>query len=259
MFIYSDNLNYYLTTMKRTPTMSTYLLGWAIHDFNYCHLSNLTSFGMWLRQPMMGKGELALKEGKLIYSKLESWMDVKNPIRKLEHVAVPDFNFHAMENWGMITFRESVVLLDNHVIPTKSIHEGLGTMAHEYAHTWFGNLVTPKFWNVAWLKEGFATYFSYFGRSLVYPDLRFMDLFVVENLHQVFQDDAADHNRTMNGKNSGGANDALGFLDFCAYKKGAAIVRMIKNIMGEELFKQALKSYLTNRLVICIFLLHIFV
>ncbi|XP_034941475.1 uncharacterized protein [Chelonus insularis] len=238
--------NYVITSMKTTPKMSTYLFGWAIHDFDYFYLLNLTMVGMWTRKTMKEESCIALQEGWLIYKALKAWLNIENPIEKMEHIAVTNFYFNAMENWGMITFRESAVLYNKNITPTKSIHNGLSTMGHEYAHTWFGNLVTPEFWNVGWLKEGFATYFSYFGRSLVHPESRMIDLFIIENVQEALDDDAQDHNRTMNGRNPAEVQNTLGYADFVTYKKGASIIRMIEQIMGERLFQAALQSYLNN-------------
>ncbi|XP_057331613.1 aminopeptidase N-like isoform X2 [Microplitis mediator] len=206
----TNSSNYIITSMKKTPKMSTYLVGWSIHDFNYQQLVNSTNFSLWTRKTMTGKGSLALKEGRLIYSTLESYLSIENPINKIDHIAISDFHFSAMENWGMITFRESAILFDKKTTPTNVIHAGLNTMGHEYAHTWFGNLVTPEFWNVVWLKEA--------------------------------------HNRTMNGKDNGEADTIMGYADFNAYQKGSSIVRMINHLMGSTAFTEAIKSFLKANL-----------
>lgn len=207
--------------MKKTPKMSTYLIGWSVHDCNYHESVDLPGFGLWARETMVEKGSLALQKGRLIYLALESYLNIENPIKKIDHVAISDFHFGAMENWGMITFRESRIIFNEKTTPIDVIHSGLTTMGHEYAHTWFGNLVTPEFWNFAWLKEGFATYFSYIARSIINPDDRMMDLFVVENLQSALFSDSTAHNRTMNGRGDGEADNIMGYADFNAYQKGA--------------------------------------
>lgn len=200
--------------------MSTYLVGWSVHDLRYANPSNSSMFGMWTRESMRGHGTLALNEGAKIYEALNKWINVENPVNKIEEIAVPDFYFTAMENWGMITFRESAVLWEEGVTPTRSIHNGLNTISHEYGHTWFGNIVTPKFWNVAWLKEGFATFFGHYGVGLVHEDWKMMDLFGVEVLQAALLEDSFEHNRTMNGKGVGSPKSIRASMDFVAYKKG---------------------------------------
>ena len=175
---------------------------------------------------MNHRGSIALSQGRSIYSFLNDWLLVDNPIPKMDQIAVPDFNFHAMENWGMITYRESVVLYDDGLTPTRNMLDGFTTMAHEYAHTWFGNLVTPTFWDVAWLKEGFASYFQYFAVSMVRPTWRMMDKFVVDTLQPAMLLDSANHDRVMNGRNVGSPGSIMAVLDFVSYKKGANFVQV---------------------------------
>lgn len=200
--------------------MSTYLVGWAVHDFIPEISISSPSFKIWTRRSMTRRGSTALNQGQSIYSFLNHWLRVHNPIPKMDQVAVPDFNFNAMENWGMITYREPVVLYEDDVTPTRNMFDGFTTMAHEYAHTWFGNLVTPLFWDVAWLKEGFASYFQYFALASVKPSWRVMDKFVVNMLQPTLLLDAANHTRVMNGKNVGSASSIMGVMDFVSYKKG---------------------------------------
>lgn len=120
----------------------------------------------------------------------------------------------------MVTFRESGILWESGVTPTIKIRNGLSTVAHEYAHTWFGNLVTPKFWNVAWLKEGFATFFGHYVLDILHDDWKMMDLFVVDVLQQALMHDSVQHNRTMNGKAVGSPESIPACMDFVTYKKG---------------------------------------
>lgn len=172
---------------------------------------------------MKFRGSMALNRGQAVYVALQTWLSVKSPLEKVDHFAIPDFNFNAMENWGLITYRESVVLHDDGT-PTKKTVDGLSTMAHEYAHSWFGNLVTPEFWDVVWLKEGFATYFQYFGVSLAEPDLRMMNVFVVDCLQPTLLADSDNHTRTLNGREVGSRDSIMATLDFVSYKKGICYI-----------------------------------
>ncbi|KAI4503282.1 hypothetical protein M0802_001504 [Mischocyttarus mexicanus] len=205
---------YRITTFVTTPRMSTYLVGWSVHDYFVEYSKFSKDFKIWTRDSMQYNGTIALNQGWLIYSALLDWMNVQNPIKKMDQFAIADFNFNAMENWGMITYRESVVLFQNGTIPMRIIVNGFTTMAHEYTHTWFGNLVTPEFWDVAWLKEGFASYFQYFGLSLVEPTWKMMDLFVVDYVQPTLLLDSMNQDRSMNGKNVGSPNSIMAMLDF---------------------------------------------
>lgn len=209
-----------MTTFRRTPRVSTYLVGWTVHNFVLERSGISENFQMWTRDSMKFRGSMALNRGRLVYSALQTWLAVKSPLEKVDQFAIPDFNFNAMENWGLITYRESVVLHENNTTPTRKILNGLTTMAHEYAHSWFGNLVTPRFWDVVWLKEGFATYFQYFGVSLAEPDLRMMDVFVIDCLQPTLLADSDNHSRTLNGREVGSPSSIMAALDFVSYKKG---------------------------------------
>ena len=200
--------------------MSTYLLGWAIHDFERIN-STVKEFGMWVRgNSTYFKNSPILNEGLKVYSELEKWMPLKNPVKKFDHFAVPDFYFSAMENWGFITFRESVGRINFNEISFNNLYNNLVTIGHEYTHTWFGNLVTPEFWSYAWLKEGFSTYFSYQVLSHLYKEWNIMDLFIVDNLQTSLLSDSYDHNRTMNGHNVDDPKSTINAMDFVTYKKG---------------------------------------
>ncbi|XP_012148083.2 aminopeptidase N [Megachile rotundata] len=236
----------YVTTFSPTPKMSTYLVGWAIHDFVQETSAFSDNLSIWTRKAMRRHGTTSLYQGSSLYMFLTKYLKVPNPVPKMEQIALNDFNFNAMENWGMITYRESVLLYEGGVTPTKKMVDGFTTMAHEYAHTWFGNLVTPRFWDVAWLKEGFASYFQYFALSRVQPTWGMMDKFVVDILQPTLLLDAENHTRSMDGKDVGSPSSIMGVLDFVSYKKGASVIRMLSHVMGEPAFQDGLQNYLKN-------------
>nr|XP_012230590.1 PREDICTED: thyrotropin-releasing hormone-degrading ectoenzyme-like [Linepithema humile] len=238
------NNTYYVTTFRRTPRVSTYLVGWTLHNFVPERSRISENFQMWTRDSMKFRGSMALNRGRAVYSALQTWLSVESPLEKVDQFAIPDFNFNAMENWGLITYRESVVLHENDTTPTRIVLNGLTTMAHEYAHSWFGNLVTPRFWDIVWLKEGFATYFQYFGVSLTEPDLRMMDVFVIDCLQPTLLADSDNHSRTLNGREVGSPGSIMAALDFVSYKKGASIIRMANHMIGSAAFQLGLQNYL---------------
>lgn len=105
-------------------------------------------------------------------------------------IAIPDFSAGAMENWGLITYREALLLYDPNV--TSSSHKSsiASVIAHELAHQWFGNLVTMKWWTDLWLNEGFATYMASLAVHHQFPEWNSFEESVASNLLAVFQLDA---------------------------------------------------------------------
>lgn len=144
--------------------MSTYLVAFIVSDLQkYLTKEKDPTFAVWCRQDAIGQTHLAADLGPKLLRYYERLFEIKFPLQKIDMVAVPDFGFNAMENWGLITFRETALLFDP-VVSTIDDHRSIAmVMAHEITHQWFGNLVTPKWWDDLWLKEGFATYFEYLG------------------------------------------------------------------------------------------------
>ncbi len=115
-------------------------------------------------------------------------------------IAIPDFDAGAMENWGLITYRESA-LLYNPEVPSQSVKQRVGAIiSHELAHQWFGNLVTMRWWGDLWLNEGFASYMEYLGLDAAEPDMGVMDQFVTNDLQRAMRADARETTRPVGEK-----------------------------------------------------------
>ncbi|XP_018046806.1 PREDICTED: aminopeptidase N-like [Atta colombica] len=123
----------YYITFRRTPRMSTYLVGWAVHNFV---AGTITNFGRFqdVDKRLKFHGSMALNRGWAVYSTLQTWLIIESPLVKVDQFAIPDFNFNAMENWNLITYRESVVLHEDET-PRRKVVNGLSVMVHEYAHS----------------------------------------------------------------------------------------------------------------------------
>lgn len=119
-------------------------------------------------------------------------------------------------------------------------------LAHELAHQWFGNLVTPSWWSDLWLNEGFANYVEYLGVNSVEPTWQFLDQFVVIELHNVMELDslASSHPVSVKVDNPAQIND---IFDRISYAKGASIIRMMDHFLTREAFREGLHNYLNNK------------
>ena len=173
--------------------------------------------------------------------KLEEYYNVPYPFPKLDHAETPTFKYGAMENWGLAIYLEKYFL---HNAKTSQIIEQriVSIITHEIAHMWFGNLVTPKWWDDLWLNEGFARYMEHIGTSLVRPKWDMYDQ-LVNLILGVIHADAAPKVRAISiDANTPEEIDAM--VDpTITYGKGSAIVRMINYILGEKTFNRALTAY----------------
>jgi aminopeptidase N/puromycin-sensitive aminopeptidase len=228
-----------------TPRMSTYLLAWLVGDFK-CSKGKVD--GVAIRAcatPDKGKlTRFALDAAKQTLKDYDEYFGIKYPLAKLDLVAIPDFEAGAMENFGCITFRETMLLVDkkNGVLGAKK--EVAETVAHEMAHQWFGDLVTPAWWDNLWLNEGFATWMENKEAARQHPTWRFE------------QDAATAQDRTMNA-DAGRTTRAIRaqaetpsqigeMFDGIAYGKAGAVIGMVENYVGEEAFRRGVHEYLAE-------------
>lgn len=159
--------------------------------------------------------------------------------------AIPDFVSGAMENWGLITYREARLLYDKKTSSSVDQEGVVQVIAHEFAHMWFGNLVTMAWWNDLWLNEGFASYMQYKSADAILPDWGVMDRFLVETLHGVFITDAklSSHPIVQTVNNP---DEITAIFDVITYSKGASVLRMLDNFIGSEIFLAGVTTYLNE-------------
>ncbi|KAJ5728773.1 uncharacterized protein N7483_003281 [Penicillium malachiteum] len=163
------------TTFKKTPLMSTYLVAIAIGRFDSIQSRENTRVPIKLYAPLglASQGEFALDIAAKGLRFFEKTFSCDYPLPKLDLVAIPNFEIKAMENWGLIVYRSSDLLVDTEVTGKRKIAE---ITLHEVAHQWFGNLVTIRSWDSLWLKEGFANWMSWFATHHFFPEWSFDDI-----------------------------------------------------------------------------------
>eukprot|EP00057_Strongylocentrotus_purpuratus_P017247 XP_011671721.1 PREDICTED: aminopeptidase N [Strongylocentrotus purpuratus] len=156
-------------------------------------------------------------------------------------IAIPDFAAGAMENWGLITYRESALLYTPGVSSSSNKQRVCAIVAHELAHQWFGNLVTLEWWDDTWLNEGFASYVEYLGTADAEPDWGMTDQFVSADLQTALDADALITSRPII-VDVETPDDINQQFDTISYNKGASILRMLQNFLGEETFRKGLAA-----------------
>jgi puromycin-sensitive aminopeptidase len=164
------------------------------------------------------------------------------PERKLDQAAIPDFAQGAMENTGLVTYRETLLLLDPALASYVEQLDVAETIAHELAHMWFGDLVTMRWWNGIWLNEAFATFMSYLCVDAMEPSWAVFDAFQTSRM-TAFEVDALASTRPIEFPVES-PDDASGMFDTLTYTKGGAVLRMIEQWLGADVFRDGIRRYL---------------
>ena len=233
-----------------TKPLPTYLIAFAVGDFDVVEAPDLPatdvrSHPLPLRGiAVKGKGEqlsYALEGTNTIVTALESYFGTPYPWAKLDILAVPDFNAGAMENAGAITYRESLLLFDDSATPErrrryKMVH------AHELAHQWFGDLVTPVWWNDIWLNESFATWMAHVSMDMAEPEANYRRDLLSRGLGVMTSDSLVSARQIRQPILSN--NDIATAFDGITYSKGGAVLSMFENFLGRDDFRQGVRNYM---------------
>ncbi|XP_071679332.1 aminopeptidase M1-B isoform X3 [Lolium perenne] len=157
---------------EESPLMSTYLIAIVVGLFDYIESSTLegTKVRVYTQVGMTSQGKFALDVGVKSLNLYKDYFATPYPLPKLDMIAIPDFAAGAMENYGLITYRESALLYDEQLSSASNKQQVAITVAHELAHQWFGNLVTMEWWTHLWLNEGFASWVSYLAVESIFPE-----------------------------------------------------------------------------------------
>jgi puromycin-sensitive aminopeptidase len=166
------------------------------------------------------------------------------PDAKLDNAAIPDFAQGAMENLGLVTYRETLLLLDPSQASLEERVDVAETVAHELAHMWFGDLVTMRWWNGIWLNEAFATFMSYLCVDAMRPEWHVFDVFT-RIRSNAFEVDALESTRTIEYPVHS-PDDASGMFDVLTYTKGGACLRMLEQWLGPDVFRDGIRAYLAK-------------
>ena len=226
---------------EKTKPMPTYLIAYAVGPFDSAELTGLSVPGkVYVPKGYADKTKFVVKHTPEILASLEAFFDTKYPYKKLDFVAVPNFTHGAMENVGLITYRDSLLLLEDN--PSLTERSGpLNIIAHELAHQWFGNLVTMEWWDDLWLNEAFASWAASYTMMELYPELNFADRIVQEG---AFGADASPTVKPVKKivRTQPDVMDGLGLN----YSKGESILQMIESLIGTEKFRDGVRNYMNK-------------
>ena len=226
-------------TFMQTRPMPSYLIAYAVGPLERVPIEGMSIPG-FVYAPKGHTDELGLvlRETPRIVAALENYFDIKYPYRKLDFLAVPEFSFGAMENVGLITYRTDLLLVGDEA--SGSVAESVvSVIAHEVAHIWFGDLVTMEWWDDLWLNEGFATWMARSILVSTYPQFE-ADLKLPQS--RALRADQRISTRAIRRtiRNSKDVIEDLGLN----YSKGHAILRMMENYVGHDVWQRGIRKYL---------------
>jgi len=237
----------HFATSKPLPT---YLIAFAVGDLDVVEWTPLAATDIRPHElPLRGiaakgKGDqlaYALEGTNAIVTALESYFGTPYPWAKLDILAVPDFAAGAMENAGAITYRESLLLFDDTATPERKRRYKM-VHAHELAHQWFGDLVTPAWWNDIWLNESFATWMAFVAMDSVEPQANYRRGLTSRGLQVMASDSLVNARQIRQPILSN--NDISTAFDGITYSKGGAVLSMFENFLGREDFRQGVRNYM---------------
>ena len=226
--------------------MSTYLVAFVIGPFEAT--DEVIVDGVPLRiVHAIGKSHLtdfAIETGKFALKYFTDYFGRPYPGDKLDMIAIPDFASGAMENLGCITYREALLLVNKEEATQGELTRIADVVMHEIAHMWFGDLVTMKWWNGIWLNEAFATFMATKAVDKFNPEWERWVEFGIEK-SAAFDVDSLKSTRPIE-YDVVSPDDATAMFDLLTYEKGGAVLRMLEQYVGEEPFRDGIRSYLNK-------------
>ncbi|KAH8252488.1 hypothetical protein KR032_000213 [Drosophila birchii] len=229
---------------------STYLVAYAVHNLqnkttaaDNLNPHNRITFHNWMQPNMLNKELQSLKMAPNLITFFEELFQLNLPLTKIDQFIAPTHRFTAMENWGLVTFSQLQLAFNPFDDLQTKKDANAFTAGHEYAHQWFGNLVTMKWWNDLWLKEGPSTYFSYLALDALQPKLARGERMIAQDLQDFFAKDSGGSMPAISKEVHDPAQILGQFTDY-VYQKGSLMIRMLHKVLGEDVFYQGIRSFL---------------
>ncbi|MTV81846.1 M1 family metallopeptidase [Secundilactobacillus folii] len=237
-----NGVHYFDTTVK----MSTYLIAFAFGELQSKQTKTKSgvTVGVFGTKAHQAKElDFALDIAKRSIEFYEDFYHTPYPLPHSWQLALPDFSAGAMENWGLVTYREAYLLLDpdNTALETKQLVATV--IAHELAHQWFGDLVTMKWWDDLWLNESFANMMEYVAVDAIEPDWHIWEMFQTSEAPMALNRDATDGVQSVHVNVEDPAEIDAIFDSAIVYAKGARMLVMVRALIGDDALRQGLKQY----------------
>jgi len=232
-----------------TPIMSTYLLVFIVGNLTSIEerADGGTTVGVWTTPGKEDQASFALDTSVKLLSYFNEYFGIPYPLPKLDHIAIPDFAAGAMENWGAVTYRETALLVDPDNSSAGTRQRVAEVIAHEMAHMWFGDLVTMEWWDDLWLNESFASWMGNKAVDWLFPEWEMWTQFVNMDTNRALSLDGLKNSHPIEQAVKNPA-EVSQLFDAISYSKGASVIRMLENFLGEESFRKGLNRYLSSHM-----------
>ena len=240
-------------TFAQTEPLPTYLVAFGVGPWSIETAADISP-NAYRSKPLPLRGIAAegeahrmkhvLGETPSIIHALENYYGFGYPFGKLDLLAAPDFEAGAMENPGLVTFRDWLLLLDKDS-PARNVQGSFNVNAHELAHQWTGDTVTTAWWNDIWLNEAFATWMQQKVTMQVHPEYR-ADLDRVRGAQGAMSNDSLVSARSIRQPISGNG-DIMTAFDGITYQKGASVIAMFENYVGEKTYQKGMRAYIQSQ------------
>ena len=238
--------NQLVTTFDTSPRMSSYLLAWVVGELQKktAHTKSGVEVNVYATPAQESSSlDFALDIATRGIEFFDEYFDVPYPLPKSDHVALPDFSSGAMENWGLITYREIALLTDPKTGSLMTRQQAALTITHELSHQWFGNLVTMKWWNDLWLNESFANLMEYICVDALQPEWQIWLDHATYEVIQALRRDSLDGVQAIRSDVHHPDEISTLFDPSIVYAKGGRLLRMLQTYIGDEAFQAGLKTY----------------
>ena len=228
-----------------SPRMSTYLLAWVIGKFHGKTIKNKHGVEITTYCALNHDVDTVDFANNIAAKSLEFYDDnfgVKYPLDKCIQVALPDFEAGVMENWGLVTYRESMLLAGKDA--TLGTRKGVAlTVAHELSHQWFGDLVTMQWWDDLWLNESFASVMEYYAVDFIHPEYKIWENFFTGDALAALRRDSISGVQSVHQDVNDPEEIATLFDPAIVYAKGARLMLMVIRLMGWDNFCKGIFDY----------------
>ncbi|MEK7059673.1 MAG: M1 family metallopeptidase [Patescibacteria group bacterium] len=234
-----------ITSFETTPKMSVYLLAFVCGEISYKEgkTKNGTVVKCYATPDNVEHTTFSVEVAVKCLEFFEDYFGVAYPLPKLDMVALPDFAVGAMENWGLITYRESVMLVDEKSSSIESRQICALVVAHELSHQWFGNLVTMKWWDDLWLNESFANMMEYLSVDAIWPEWKVWEQFVSHETVSAKRRDSIEDVQAVHCEVRHPDEISTLFDPSIVYAKGGSLLHMLMRYIGDDAFRRGLKIY----------------